>query len=132
VGKEPATLEFATYPFNFGGSYLLNAFDGVMKDRDSPVCKETVEVVTIDSLDISSPSLVKMDIEGSELDALLGAQKTLTNARNMHLCIEFFSDEHLELEQYPYTRGDIEYVLKDYGFKFQHQINSSNVLFHHK
>ncbi len=132
VGKEPATLEFATYPSNFGGSYSLNAFDGVMKDRGSPICKETVEIVTIDSLDISSPSLIKMDIEGSELDALLGAEKTLTNARNVHLCIEIFSDELLESEQFPYTRDDIEFVLKDYGFKFQHQINSSNVLFHRK
>jgi len=71
-----------------------------------------------------------MDIEGSELNALLGAEKTLTSARNIHLCIELFSDELLRSEQFSYSREDIENVLKDYGFKFQHQINSSNVLFH--
>jgi len=33
VGKESATLEFATFPSNYGGSYALEAFDGFMKDR---------------------------------------------------------------------------------------------------
>ncbi len=130
VGKEPATLEFATFPSNYGGSYALDAFDGVLKDRGPSICKETVEIVTLDSLDIPSPTLVKMDIEGSELNALLGAEKTLTNTRKIHLCIEMFSDELLESEQFPYSREDIENVLKDYGFKFQHQINSSNILFY--
>ena len=130
VGSRIETLEFATYPSNYGGSYALEVFDGALKDRGSPICIEKVESVTLDSLDISSPTLVKMDIEGSELNALIGAEKTLTNSHNIHLCIEIFSETLAKSEQFQYSRTDIERVLEEYGFKFQHQINSSNVLYY--
>jgi len=130
VGKEPGTIEFETVPSNYGRSYALDAFEGTTKEGGSTANKETVEVVTLDSLEISSPTLVKIDIEGSELNALLGAEKTLTSGHNVHLCIEIFSDEQLQKSQYPYSRDDIEKVLKDYGYVATRQIDKSNTLFY--
>ena len=42
-------------------------------DGRKVVCKETVEAFTLDELVRSKPSLVKIDIEGSEPEALMGA-----------------------------------------------------------
>lgn len=66
-------------PGNFGGVSLC-------PDRDSPVTVtelpgESVDVVTIDSLNLPACRLLKIDAEGMEREVLEGARDTLTRLR---------------------------------------------------
>ena len=45
------------------------------------VGSEVVQMVTIDSLQIDSLDFIKMDIQGAELSALVGAERTITSRR---------------------------------------------------
>ena len=58
---------------------LRRDFPARVVDRVT-VDEQTVEIIPIDSLDLS-PSLVKIDIEGGDFDAVLGMQKTIARCR---------------------------------------------------
>lgn len=55
-------------PFNFGAVPL-----------GKPGSGEKVELVTVDSLDLSACRLIKIDVEGMEAEVLEGAKKTVTS-----------------------------------------------------
>ena len=75
-------LKLFRNPSNSGGS---NVFSG----EPSGV----IPAITIDSLNIPSIDVCKMDIEGSELSALKGMTETIARSPNMKLFIEC-SDRH--------------------------------------
>jgi FkbM family methyltransferase len=51
--------------------------------------KGTLEVVTIDSLDVRGGNVaIKIDVEGSELEVLKGAAETISSARNCVIAVE--------------------------------------------
>lgn len=58
-----------------------------------------VRVMTLDSLDIEDLDFLKLDVEGSEVDALMGAQQTLQRCRPVVL----FEDKNL-WSRYGYER----------------------------
>jgi FkbM family methyltransferase len=59
-------------PNNFGGLAL-----GGLSQGAAPPGGETVPVLTIDSLELSSLALIKIDVEGMEADVLEGARATI-------------------------------------------------------
>jgi FkbM family methyltransferase len=59
-------------PFNFGGVSLLGATEG-----------ETAPLRTIDDLGLTACHFIKLDIEGMEVEALKGAEKTVRAFRPM-------------------------------------------------
>lgn len=65
-----ADLPSPETPFNFGAVPLKDQATG-----------EKVEVVTIDSLELSACSLVKMDVEGMEAEVLEGARNTAASCQ---------------------------------------------------
>ena len=75
VGAEPGELLVPVLqpdtPNNFGGLPLGTRYEQ----------GEAVEVVTIDSLNLTACRLIKMDIEGMEAEALQGAAKTIRRHR---------------------------------------------------
>lgn len=62
-------IDYAAPGVNIGG-VALNADGG-----------EPVRIVTIDSLNLPSVRLIKLDVEGMELNALMGAEQTLRRCR---------------------------------------------------
>lgn len=73
-------------------------------DRDRPT--RTVPVVTIDSLKIPRLDLLKIDVEGMELDVLEGALETIMR------CKPILIVEHIKLESY-----ELPAVLKSFGYE---------------
>jgi FkbM family methyltransferase len=71
------TIAFYRNPRNTGGSNLF---------RGQPA--GTVEGKTLDSLNLPPIDICKMDIEGSELMALAGMQKTLERSSRLRLLVE--------------------------------------------
>lgn len=63
----------------------LEGFEGTKRETNSGsryvTAGNEVEVVTIDSFGLTDLDLLKMDIEGSEVDALAGAAETLKRCR---------------------------------------------------
>jgi FkbM family methyltransferase len=74
VGSAAGTAAIAEIDYaargNFGGVALGGAADG-----------ERVQISTIDSLPMENCHLIKIDVEGMELDVLLGAAETLAKHR---------------------------------------------------
>lgn len=129
VGNEFGQSEFLTYESGLGNSYSLDAFKGVINDWGQGIGKELVNIVTLDSLDLPPPTLVKLDVEGSELRALKGARKLLNSSKSVKLCIEIHQQKILEGGNFEYSRSEIRKFLNDLGFKKSVRITKSDFLF---
>jgi FkbM family methyltransferase len=79
---------------------------------------ESVMSKTLDSLKIKNPDFIKIDIQGAELNALLGAKETLKNCIGVELEVEF-TEMYLGQPLY----GDIAKFLVESGFEFYDFLN---------
>jgi FkbM family methyltransferase len=59
----------------------LESKDSISYSMNNEVSKIEVQVKTLDSLSIESPTLVKIDVQSSETKVIEGGQKTLSDAR---------------------------------------------------
>src|SRR5579871_4446803 len=78
AGSEKGTLKLFRNPSNCGGSSLFAGVDPVLVPEDM-----------IDSLDLPPIDVCKMDIEGAELIALLGMERTIKRSPNMKMLLEY-------------------------------------------
>jgi FkbM family methyltransferase len=70
-----------------------------------------IPMVTIDELKIKDVDILKIDVEGFEMEVLKGAYKTLKDAK--YLMIELNNNS----KKYGYDNGKIEKYLEDLGWK---------------
>ena len=71
----------------------------------------TIRMVTIDSFDYKDVDLVKIDVEGYEMEVLEGAKKTLQGTQ--YLMIELNNNT----KKYGSSNYDVEKYIKNLGFK---------------
>ena len=89
VAKSPGIVEFFELPFDpWGLSWRPEASSMARDNMDRNAAQSySVEAVALDSfLDGCRPDVIKMDIEGFEVDAFEGAKRTLENCRPI-LCV---------------------------------------------
>ena len=74
-----------------------NADDEEMKQKNLT----SIQVKTIDSLNLEKVSFVKMDIEGAELNALKGAEKTLLKDKpKLAICLYHNNEDMIQIAEY--------------------------------
>lgn len=85
ASKEAATFHLKAPHNNKGGTHLV-----ANVDSDKAIEEGVIKAFTIDSLNLPTdqPVVMKVDVEGHELDALLGAMTFLKNANIVYLAIE--------------------------------------------
>lgn len=84
------------------------------------------QVMTIDSLGLDSCDLIQLDVEGFELNALKGAQKTIEEFKPV-IMVE---DKGLS-NRYGSNKGDIEKWLEPLGY-IAHAETARDIIFKHK
>lgn len=110
--------------FNKNGKVSFNGagtVDARISTKESvELAKSTIEVITIDSYFKSKepPTLIKMDIEGAEIEALLGAKKTIKKYKPK-LAISSYH-RSTDLWKIPLL---IKSMNKDYKIYFRHYSN---------
>lgn len=76
---------------------------------------EEIEIIKIDDLNISKIDFIKLDIEGEELNALKGAEKTiLKNKPELAICIYHRNSDYFTVQEY------INSLKLDYKFYIRH------------
>lgn len=80
LGAQNSTVRFRT----------AGSASSIVEDGD-----ELVEIRTLDSLQLSEIDLIKIDIEGAELDFLEGAEQTLRNVQPQIAIAAYHSADHI-------------------------------------
>jgi FkbM family methyltransferase len=111
--------EMKELDFNSGSSTL----EWKLKSKNTKHQQKFIDVktTTLDSFNFTNVDFIKMDVEGHEINAIKGAEKTLTN--NSPLI--FIEVLHKELKK-SYTGLD---ALKDLGYSQIMHVGSGNYIF---
>lgn len=100
ASDRPGVLQFASSSSNAGGGHIFAFEDALGIDT----IVEEVEAVTLDSLDVPSPKLIRIDAEGSEALILKGAQRLLSR-RDVVICMEW---DVIQIE----SRSDVSEIIE--------------------
>jgi FkbM family methyltransferase len=105
VGDEEKVLFFTSN---------LDTVNHVVSSSDSEIAKVSVKTILIDNIsEKDKPILMKIDVEGFETPAILGATNTLSNPKLKALIIELNGSGL----RYGYDDTEIHKKLLNYGFK---------------
>jgi hypothetical protein len=81
-------------------------------------------MTTLDSYNYENVNMIKIDVEGYEMEVLKGAEKTLQNVQ--YLMIELNNNT----KKYGSSNADVETYLKGLGFKVLMEHWPDKVFFH--
>lgn len=109
LGSENKPVNIVVHPQNIGGHHVMG--------------RGLVPQIRIDDLGLQDVDMIVLDIEGSELDAILGAKLTIKRSRPVL---------HLEMRGHieKYKRGttkELERLLKDLGYSRHSEIGDDSV-----
>ena len=83
----------------------------------------SIPMITIDSLDLPSLGLLKLDIEGSEYMALKGAAETLRRCRPIVL----YEDKHLWHRHYGTAKDAVSKLLTGLGYRHLERVSMDEI-----
>ena len=128
LSDQEGAVELATFASCMGNSHVVEVFGQVQEHWGEGMQTETVLLRTLDSYNLEQPTLIKLDVEGSELAVLRGAKKTLA-AFKPTLWIEMHKDTTLEQSGFPYRRRDIVAELEKHGYTLAESLNDTNYIY---
>ena len=98
------------------GRALLQRRSSAGSSRIDDVSGDSVDVTTIDSLDLNHCDAIFLDVEGYEVEALTGALRTIDRFNPV-----------LHLEELDRSAADIQRMVKDLGYKKHHKVHKDTV-----
>lgn len=107
---------FVTYGSCLGNSNLISNFSGEIQPWGDNASLCEVEDRTLDSFDLASATLLKIDVEGAEMRVLRGAKDTIERLKPA-IWIEMHRDQDLRSGHFPYVRADIIGFLEVLGYR---------------
>jgi hypothetical protein len=105
-----------------GNSNLPSNFDlsnGDSQKWGTNLSEEIVDIRTLDSFHFEDITLLKIDVEGSELDVLKGGVETIKTFRPA-IWIEMHQDEVLRKSGFNYSRREVLDFLRKMGYSIKH------------
>jgi FkbM family methyltransferase len=117
VSSEPGVMTIPNpnymLPSSFGSLELRQSANNEFIGQAINYTENTAEIrkVTIDEFDLPRVDFIKLDVEGMELEALAGAEKTITSRRPI-LLVEKIKTNAEQLHRW---FGDRGYVLREAG-----------------
>ncbi len=112
IGKESAWMNLRIISADGGGSSIQE-----LQINTNPLSIERVKVETLDSYALTSVCLIKIDVEGSELDVLMGAVETIRRCRP-RLLFEAWPDEWFRASRerlLKYVTEELKYNVRGVG-----------------
>jgi FkbM family methyltransferase len=125
IGRTSGFAEIVFIAGDMGSTHVRGAM-ALESDASSP--SELVALEPLDTFKINSADLVKIDVEGYELEVLAGAEETLRRCRPC-VWLELHEDENLINAKVPYSRLEIISWLNERGFTRVTQLDPTNFLF---
>lgn len=125
LGSECAFGEFVVDLTSLGDSHLKGS---IVLGDESGFRTQTVEIKTLDSFQLERADLIKIDVEGLELEVLKSAQDTLSRLRPT-LWLELHSNARLRKLGTKYSREELVGWLAHLGYHQVRELDSSNYLF---
>jgi FkbM family methyltransferase len=116
VGSTIGSIELPSFDYNSAMSFGSIEFGPDQKEplrqqRRKEANPERVPLITIDSLNLPKVSMMKVDVEGMELDVFDGATRTIERDRPV-IFVEFLKSGFEPLKDYLTARG---YFIADVG-----------------
>lgn len=127
LGREPGSAIFLEYSNSSGNGHVESAME-LSETHDS---KFEVSIQRLDDVDcgwLTGPILMKVDVEGSELDVLMGGRSFLSSHHPI-LWLEVHKAETLTSANFRYTREDIFSEIRELGYDSFSELNPTNYLF---
>jgi FkbM family methyltransferase len=106
--------------YNKEGEVIFKEFDAgyskiVDEQNDGQDDSTSVRTKTIDNLNLEKVSFIKMDIEGAELNALKGAEKTIIRDKpKLAICIYHSNEDMVNIAEY------IHNLIPEYNLQVRH------------
>lgn len=125
LGSSSACGELVFDSSSMGDSHLRGS---IVLGNEEGLATEVVQIRTLDSFALDAVDLLKIDVEGYEMEVLRGAKDTLKRARPV-IWLELHSDERLRELRAQYTRGDLISWLLENGYESTRELDASNFLF---
>lgn len=83
----------------------------IINVNGNATCRENVEAITLDSLKIPKLDFIKMDIDGSEPEALKGMIETIERSPDLKMVIEYYP---AYMEKLGNKKEDLDMILNKY------------------
>lgn len=106
--------------------YMLGHTAIIDEDDDIELVNQVVECTTLDSFNFKNVSFIKMDIQGAEYDALLGAKETLKNNPKCTVLAEFTRREDMTQDNNIKFDKTLKYM-KSLGFHMVNKIKKEHI-----
>jgi FkbM family methyltransferase len=119
---------FLAFRSSMGNSHVNGLFGSQVPKWGEGIEFEEVHAAPLDSYPLYSPTLMKIDVEGSELKVLRGARDTLRTYKP-DVWIELHLRETLISANFPYSQEDIFDEFRFLGYKLKARLGSTNYIF---
>jgi FkbM family methyltransferase len=117
VGRTAASVTISFDPLMPGGASVASDLSSGIMTRSSSSVQTTIQLVSLDAdraaHQLPVPDLIKIDIEGNEHDALLGAEQTL-RTHHPALYLEMHGETMADKLRHV---ADIVHTLTEYGYE---------------